>query len=700
MLTSAASTLARRPGETPEDWAGRLMQDLTARRLTGVPARVEDYLAALPELAQEADALIELIVAEWSLGKQAGEPVALADYHRRFPALRFQLEVFWRADEEMNAPHEFGPFRLLRELGQGGFATVYLAEPLTGGELVALKVLSTPARRQGPQAEDNTDPTSVAAAQRRRQRFVQEAELMRHLEHRHLCPVLQVGESNGRPWFTMPFYADGSLEDELKGGPLSEREAAQRILDAARGLQHAHAQGIIHRDLKPANLLRAGPDTVVVADFGLALRYDEEAERLTRTGECLGTFAYMSPEQAGAEKNLLPVSDVFSLGVVLYQLLSGELPFRGTILETLRAITNDRPAPLEQLRPGITPALVALCEKAMAKRPGGRYASMAAFADDLERFLNGQESASPARRARPKRARVLAACLLVIVLGVVVAWRLWPTPAAPVRPVVSTRTPIGLKAHLQALHDDLDRMEADQRRYVRYLSLRAVHDNPYVSDEDFNAHKPALERVLSRLSHDKPRIAPLPVDPPNNSLLRIDLRDLDWHPALAWETLWMSDPYSVRYDAHFVADEEVRLLAMRIYGLIGVQSMDDNPLVRADWLLATATKSPLYENLQRLHGEPLKTPPFDVGDPRDPLARVIRLYREEPLDGRVLAAELGLLSLAELQERLAADRVEPGDLLQGTLSRRRWAGDDGPALFRDWTRRLKLGQPGPALGSR
>jgi serine/threonine-protein kinase len=705
MLCSDPSVLARLPGESSDDWAGRLIQDLTARRQANAPARVEDYVAALSELAQEPETLTELIVAEWSLRRQAGEPVALADYTRRFPALRAQIEVFWRADEELNPPEQFGPFRLLRELGQGGFAIVRLVEPVAGGAPVALKVLKPP---------DGTDPAEVEADQRRRQRFIQEAAVMHTLAHRHLCRVLEVGETEGRPWFTMPYYPNGSVDEELIRGPLTEREATQRVIDAARGLQHAHAQGIIHRDLKPGNLLLAAPDQVVVADFGLALWYHDEAERLTRTGECVGTVSYFSPEQATGGKNLLPASDIFSLGVVLYQLLSGQLPFRGTALETLQAIVQDEPAPLAALRPGIAPALAAICAKALAKRPEDRYPSMAAFADDLERFLNGEWAPAatptenwgllPSRAQRPRRLAWVAGAavlLLLIVLGVALTWRLWPVspPKQPERPVVSTRTPIGLRGHLQALHDDLAKMEAVQRPHVRYLSLRAVHDNPYVSDEDYNAHLPALERVLSRLSHNQPHITPLPVDAAN-SLLRIDLRDLDWHPALEWETLWSSDPYSVRYDAEFVVDEEVRRLAVRIYELIGVRSLDDNPVVRADWLLAAATQSPLYEKLQRLHGEPAKTPPFDLGDPEDALARVIQLYREEPLDARVLAAELGLLSPDQLRERLPADHPEMGDVLEGTISRRRWAGDDGPGQIRDWTRLLKLGQPGPALGAR
>src|SRR5204862_116382 len=200
-----------------------------------------------------------------------------------------------------------------------------------------------------------------------------------------------------------------------------------------------------------------------------------------------GTPRYLSPEQAAGQRDLTPASDIFSLGVVLYELLAWKTPFTGPLLELLPAIQAAAPTPLEELRPDVAPALAAICRKAMARLPERRYATMAAFADDLDRFLDGTWTARPNRWRRA----VLVAGVPAVMLGTAIAlWAFFagnsaaPPPDAgspPPPALVSKRKPIGLRGQLQILHDDLTRLDANVRPHMRYFSLMAVHDNPYIS---------------------------------------------------------------------------------------------------------------------------------------------------------------------------------------------------------------------------
>jgi serine/threonine protein kinase len=701
--------LTRRPGESSEDWGGRLVSDLAQRHRRGARSPVEIYLERVPELATDPDTLGDLLVAEWTLRRQAGESFTLAEYLRRLPRWESEMAMLWQADQRLSPaeetvgsgwpawytglsplPAEFGGYRLARELVGGGMAHVFLAEPDTGGETIALKV---------PKLPTGQDTDSVHRRESTRQRFLREARHTHDLEHPHLCRAIEVGECEGLPYFTMPYYPAGSIADELRRrGRIPAREAVRLLIDVARGLQYAHDRGIIHRDVKPSNLLLGGPKGVVVTDFGLALPVNEDV-RLTSTGHMLGTPLYFSPEQALGQE-LGPASDIFGLGVVLYEMLCGRAPFLGQNgMEVSLAIQSASPTPLEQMVPDLPPDLGATCRRAMAKEPGDRYPSMTAFADDLQRFLDGSWS-SP----RPSRSRswlmVGVLLLLSVFLGAVLfreylgGGRQQEEPKS--RAVASTRTPIGYRGLLQGLHDDLDKLDASVRPHVRYFSLMAVHDNPYVSDADFNAHLPALQRVLNRLSRDK-AVVPIYLDP-SGCLARVDLRDLGWHKEVEWRMLLNAEPYGIRYDG-VNPDEALRKLARETYALAGVNSLFEIPVVRADWLIATASEPPLLDELLQIDGKDRHLPAFETAGPDDPLAIVARGYRE-PLDAAGVAAELGLGTLEELDARWPADRAESRTAFDRSIGRDDWAGEEGTALFAACVRTLKLGVPRAAQALR
>jgi serine/threonine protein kinase len=702
----------------------RLLDDLTARHRRAARVPVETYLERLAGLAAEREVVLDLLVAEWTLRRQAGEAVALAEYVQRFPQWEQDVRMWWGADQQSLPPFvepppaaavdlrlpewyvgaaafpvAFGAYRLVQEFGGGGMARVFLAEPLAGGTAVALKV---------PKLPSGQDANEVAERSSLRQRFLREVRLTLRLNHPRLCRALDVGESDGLPYFTMPYYPGGSVGAELQTrGRFSERDAARLTADVARALQHAHDLGILHRDLKPSNLLRDAQGQVVVTDFGLGFPLEEEGQRLTSAGKVLGTPLYLSPEQACGERDLTPASDIFSLGVVLYELLAGKRPFEGNLYELLVAIPKASPVPLEERRPDVSLDLAAICRRAMAREPGDRYPSMAAFADDLERFLAGTWTPPPeppkplpatlltrVARSRRARRRRWAAGVGVGVTVLLVCWALSaflggnvPPPPNGKRPVVSTRQPIGLRGQLQLLHDDLGKLDAAVRPHVRYFSLMAVHDNPYVSDADLGLHLDALRRVLNRLSKDKLNVPVNRVDAAG-CLLRIDLRDLAWDADNEWTDLLKVEPYGVRYDAVH-PDEALRKLARATYDL----ALCDAPCVRADWFIEAATRAPLFDHLQQIADKERRTPPFDAADANDPVVRVVQLYQANPVDGRVAAAELGLGTVAELDARWPADKPDLRNALNQPLPRSRWAGEDGYALFADYVRTLKLGVP-------
>jgi serine/threonine protein kinase len=269
-----------------------------------------------------------------------------------------------------------GRYSITRLIGQGGMGSVYLAWDTTLERDVALKI-----------------PHFVGGEQEARARFRREARAVAFLDHPNICRIHDVGRIDAVDYLTMPYVEGRTLSTALReGGRLPERDAAQIVRTLAEAIGFAHDRGVIHRDLKPSNVIMNPDLGPVIMDFGLARRASDDDVFSTRPGSLLGTPAYMSPEQVtGDVRAIGPATDIYGLGVVFYELLSGRHPFRGkTVYEVLSAILHQEPEPLTSERPDLDPRLERICRKAMAKRIEDRYSSMHALAEDLDRYLAGK----------------------------------------------------------------------------------------------------------------------------------------------------------------------------------------------------------------------------------------------------------------------------------------------------------------------
>jgi formylglycine-generating enzyme required for sulfatase activity len=297
-------------------------------------------------------------------------------------------------------PETFGRYQILRPLGEGGMGSVHLARDSQLDRLVALKV-----PRLG--GDDKPAPDDL-------KRFLREARAAAALFHANLCPIFDVGEVDGTPYLTMA-YLEGRLLSELvrERKSLSEHEAALIVGKLALAMDVAHSKGVIHRDLKPSNVMVNPHGEPVIMDFGLA-RIDQTMEaRLTKPGTLLGTPAYMAPEQLQGDPQAVgPPCDIYALGVILYELVTGRLPFEGSVLSVLGQILTQAPPPPSKHRSDLAPEIEAICLKAMAKKPEDRYASMADLAGALAGVLRAghdPQTARPAPGAEPAAAPVSSA---------------------------------------------------------------------------------------------------------------------------------------------------------------------------------------------------------------------------------------------------------------------------------------------------
>jgi WD40 repeat protein len=311
----------------------------------------------------------------------------------------------------------FGDYELLEEIARGGMGVVYKAKQLSLNRIVALKMIL---------AGQLASPTDV-------QRFHTEAEAAANLDHPNIVPIYEVGEHEGLHYFSMKLIVERSKVAGQPHGCADQRQAARFLATAARAVHHAHQRGIIHRDLKPANILVDAEGQPHITDFGLAKRVEGDAN-LSQSGAIVGTPAYMAPEQVAGAKVLTVAADVYSLGAVLYQLLTGKPPFVGTTpLDILMRVMETEPTPVRQVDPGIDRDLETICLKCLDKNPQRRYSTAEALAEDLRRFLAGEPiAARPAggmeRALKWARRRPAAAALVGVsaaaglVLAVVVTW--------------------------------------------------------------------------------------------------------------------------------------------------------------------------------------------------------------------------------------------------------------------------------------
>lgn len=283
----------------------------------------------------------------------------------------------------------FAGYRLDAELGRGATGVVYLARSAIDGTPVALKMLAG----------------QLAATPEGRKRFEREITALRRLKHPGIVQIFDAGEAEGQAFFTMEFVAGTTLAAQVRSRPLPDRSCAALVAKLAQTMEYAHGQNIIHRDLKPGNilLLPSRSDAAVtlgentqnrfepkIADFGIAKLLDDRSER-TQTGTVLGTLEYMAPEQLRGDSVVTPATDVYALGAILYDLLTGRPPHRAaTLPEMMHNIQHEDPAFVRSLVPGVSPTLELICMKCLQKRPRDRYISAQALADDLNRFLAGR----------------------------------------------------------------------------------------------------------------------------------------------------------------------------------------------------------------------------------------------------------------------------------------------------------------------
>ncbi len=319
-------------------------------------------------------------------------------------------------------------YRIERELGAGGMATVYLAEDLKHKRMVAVKVL-------------RPELAAVLGAER----FLQEITTTANLQHPHILPLFDSGETDGFLYYVMPYIEGETLRDKLnRETQLSIDEAVKITTDIADALDYAHRNNVIHRDIKPENIL-LHDGRPMVADFGIALAVSAAAGgRMTETGLSLGTPHYMSPEQATAEKDLTNRSDIYSLGSVLYEMLAGSPPHVGSSAQQIiMKIVTEEAQPVTKVRKSVSPHVAAAVAKALEKLPADRFASAKAFADALANpsYASDTRAVSQARGAiQPLRALGLRAVAIVavaaLILGVVttkLAWREHTTPPPTMR---------------------------------------------------------------------------------------------------------------------------------------------------------------------------------------------------------------------------------------------------------------------------
>src|SRR5262245_14685053 len=265
-------------------------------------------------------------------------------------------------------------YELLEELGRGGMGVVYKARQTRLGRTVALKMTL---------AGGHARPEDLS-------RFKAEAEAIARLQHPHIVQVYEVGEHDGLPFFCLEFCPGGSLDRKLNGTPLPPGQATALVEVLARAMQAAHEKGVVHRDLKPANVLLAEDGSPKISDFGLAKRLDAVGQ--THSGAVMGTPSYMAPEQAaGRVRDIGPLADVWALGAILYECLTGRPPFRAaTTVDTLVQVVHDDPVPPGRLAPKLPRDLQTICLKCLQKEPHRRYGSAAELAEDLRRFQAGE----------------------------------------------------------------------------------------------------------------------------------------------------------------------------------------------------------------------------------------------------------------------------------------------------------------------
>lgn len=393
--TMADETQSLTPSDaSPEERLERVLAEYLRQMEQGAEADQQALLAAHPDLAND---LREFFANQARMQHLMGARPAQAPHNGAAPAkLRY-----------------FGDYEILEEIAHGGMGVVYKARQTTLNRIVAVKMILA------GQLANESDV----------KRFQAEAEAAANLHHPGVVGIYEVGVQDGQHYYSMEYIAGQNLSQIIREKPLPIATAAEYVRDIATVLEYAHQQKVLHRDLKPSNILLDASGRVRIADFGLAKRVEGESD-LTMTGQVLGTPSYMSPEQAAAQHAIIgPPTDIYALGAILYELVTGRPPFRSeNVGETLRQVQHDEPVRPRLLNPKLPRDLETICLKCLEKEPRRRYGSAQLLADDLGRYLRGEPIQArpisrPARvwrwcRRNPRLASIGAAAsaLLIAVL--------------------------------------------------------------------------------------------------------------------------------------------------------------------------------------------------------------------------------------------------------------------------------------------
>ncbi len=364
----------------------------------------------LETLEPDADTQLAALLDELTVAAAQGDTAKLNEAIRDNPSLEQDLRDLWGAvvvtssvaamattevfepagpspppgpAQELELPYQLGDYLLTEEVGRGGMGIVYRAHQQSLDRPVAVKLLLR----------------GVLASEDDQKRFRSEAEAVARLEHPGVVPIFEVGEHHGQLFFSMPFIEGETLAQRLVRGPLADREAARIVRDVAQAIGYAHSRGVVHRDLKPANVMLDKENRVHVTDFGLAKRVTSSdatatasMTELTNTGAILGTPAYMAPEQATGERgDVGPATDVYSLGAILYAIVTGRPPFQGpTAVDTVLMLLEQEPAPPRILNRRVDRDLEMITLRCLQKPSELRYKTADSLAGDLQAFLRSE----------------------------------------------------------------------------------------------------------------------------------------------------------------------------------------------------------------------------------------------------------------------------------------------------------------------
>jgi serine/threonine protein kinase len=455
--------MSSRTPESRSNLLAQLRADQAQRWRRGERVPVEHYLTQHPELSADPAALVELVQSEILRRREAGEQPALEDYLTRFPNRADLLRREWpalsapptKAWEDSHgsgttvaesrslppAPPPPSPaglrlpgLELHEKVGEGGMGFVYRARDVRLDQPRAIKVI-----RRG-----------AFGTEEARERFNREAKAVARLDHPGVVRIFQLGEHEDTLFICMDFVEGGSLQTRLRNGPLEARAAAELVCQLALAVQHAHDHHVLHRDLKPGNVLLTAAGEPKVSDFGLAKLLDTDDD-LTVAGAVLGTPSYMAPEQAeGRSSEVRECTDVWALGTILYECLTGKQAFKGeTRSETLEQVRHHAPVPPREVRPEVPVELESVCLKCLEKDPARRCASAAELAAGLRDWLDARTVVllRAPRTRRVSRRRLAIGLAAALVVGVAAGLFFLPkndrVPVPPPEPPTTAKPPPG-----------------------------------------------------------------------------------------------------------------------------------------------------------------------------------------------------------------------------------------------------------------